>query len=139
MRPLLYIATFFLLALHAQAQNTFRMVFSSTGYDKGVDAFRTSDQGYLIVGNTADYGQGGKDIWIIALDSNAQFLWQKTYGSSANEEAVDAILMPNDDLWICGNATKTNPPSVNTYLLHIDKNGVPLMEKTLWRNGLGLC
>jgi 2-dehydro-3-deoxyphosphooctonate aldolase (KDO 8-P synthase) len=104
-----------LVFAHSFAQNSFKMVFSSTGYDEGIRAFRTSSGEYRIVGNTAAYGQGGNEVWVIALDSSASFMWQKTYGTNQNDEAVDAYQSANGDIWITGNVTETNPPTMNVF------------------------
>ena len=115
------------LSLSGFSQNTFKMIFTGPGYDNGIAAFRTSDNGYLIVGNTASYGHGGMDVWVISLDSNANFQWQKTYGGSGNEEATKAIITPSDELIITGNSTSSFPSTVNIFVLRLSKTGVPLL------------
>jgi hypothetical protein len=119
-----------LVFAHSFAQNSFKMVFSSTGYDEGIRAFRTSSGEYRIVGNTAAYGQGGNEVWVIALDGSASFMWQKTYGTNQNDEAVDAYQSANGDIWITGNVTETNPPTMNVFALHINEEGVPIGQYT---------
>ncbi len=104
-------------------QNTFKMVLTSSGYDDGVAAFRTSDKGYRVIGNTSAYGNGGKDIWVIALDSNANFLWQKTYGYFFNEEATSAAINAQDQIVITGNLTNSIAQTVNYFILHLNLNG----------------
>lgn len=111
------------------AQNTFKMVLTSSGYDQGVAAFRTSDKGYRVIGNTSAYGNGGKDVWVIALDSNANFLWQKTYGFSFNEEATSAALNNQNQIVIIGNVTNSIAQTVNYFLLFINHNGDILLNE----------
>lgn len=128
MSRLFFISLLTLIITSINAQKTFKMVLSSNGYDVGVGAFRTTNDEYLIVGNTSTYGQGGNDIWVIALDSNANFIWQKTYGTAGNDEAVDAILTNNDELIIVGKVSVSNPATINNFILEIDVNGVPLLN-----------
>jgi len=118
-----------LLSILGISQNTFKMIFTGPGYDAGIAAFRTHDKGYLIVGNTSSYGHGGSDIWVIALDSNADFQWQKTYGGTGNEEAAKAIINSNDELFITGKSTSTSAFTVNIFVLHLTKSGVPVFMK----------
>jgi hypothetical protein len=118
---------FNILVFNFYGQNTFKMVLSSNGYDEGIAAFRTSSKGYLIVGNTSAYGSGGKDVWVIALDSSANFLWQKTYGSVNNEQATDAFITPDDELIIIGNSMSNNPVSINSFAYRIDIHGYPVL------------
>lgn len=119
-----------LISIFGVSQNTFKMIFSGPGYDSGIAAFRTHDKGYLIVGNTASYGHGGSDIWVIALDSNADFLWQKTYGGIGNEEATKAIINSNDELYITGKTMSASSFTVNIFVLRLSKTGVPIFMNT---------
>jgi len=130
MRKLLLYLTISLISVFGYSQKTFKMIFTGPGYDNGVAAFRTSDKGYLIVGNTASYGHGGMDVWVISLDSNADFQWQKTYGGSGNEEATKAIITPSDELIITGNTTSSFPSTVNIFVLRLSKTGVPSLMQT---------
>lgn len=111
------------------AQKSFKMIFSSTGYDNGVAAFRTTNDDYIIIGNTSEYGYGGNDIWVIALDSNAGFKWQKTYGSPENDLATSAIITSDNHILISGNVTTYYPPSVDNFVLYLDSSGYPLLHK----------
>jgi regulation of enolase protein 1 (concanavalin A-like superfamily) len=48
---------------------------------------QTSDGGYITAGYTESFGAGGRDIWVLKLDSNGTIEWQKTYGGIYNELA----------------------------------------------------
>jgi hypothetical protein len=55
----------------------------------------TNDGGYIVSGlsqsNDGDltFNHGLNDYWIVKLDANGTILWQKSYGSTGNEEAND--------------------------------------------------
>jgi hypothetical protein len=55
----------------------------------------TNDGGYIVAGlsqsNDGDltYNQGLNDYWVVKLDASGTILWQKSYGSTGNEEAND--------------------------------------------------
>ncbi len=61
-----------------------------------VDAFynctQTYDKGYALVGQTKSLGDTIGDIWLVKLDSDGNFLWQKTYGSPGIQEIGNTIL-----------------------------------------------
>ncbi len=86
----------------------------SEGPDHGTDILQTSDGGYLVLGDTSTYGQGGIDLWLIKLAADGTEQWNKTIGgpgldlptsfAETNDgyvivggtDAVDG----NEDLWV---------------------------------------
>ncbi len=65
------------------------MIWSKTygGYadDYGHKMEKTKDNGFLITGFTESSGNGGKDFWIIKIDSTGKELWNKTLGGSYDD------------------------------------------------------
>lgn len=118
-----------LLSLQLPAQQTFKLSLSSSGYDEAIDAFRTHDGGYRIVGNSVGTTSTEKRVWIIALDSNANFLWQKSYNTQKSSEATAALLLPGDSLLICGSSIMNYPATKNGFLLGLSSSGVPFLNK----------
>jgi len=67
--------------------------FGGTGEDIANDIeFDQNNGNYYIVGSTNSYGNGGKDVYIIKLDYNGGFLWEKTYGGIGDDEALNVYL-----------------------------------------------
>ncbi|MFX1517309.1 MAG: hypothetical protein ACFFC6_13480 [Promethearchaeota archaeon] len=50
--------------------------------DKARTVIQTNDGGFLVVGSTFSYGNGGEDVWLIKTDSNGLVLWNRTYGGT---------------------------------------------------------
>ena len=50
--------------------------------DTGSSIQQTTDDGYIVAGNTQSFGAGGNDFWILKLNSDGTITWQKTYGGS---------------------------------------------------------
>lgn len=86
----------------------------------GISVKQTSDNGYIIAGNTKSYGAGLTDIWLVKINSIGETLWTKTFGGERDdkvgwvEETDDGGYIVvgqtfsygiNGDVWLI----KTNP------------------------------
>lgn len=56
--------------------------FGGTKADFGTSATSANNGGYAIIGNTASFGAGGTDIYLVRTSSQGFLLWTKTYGNS---------------------------------------------------------
>ena len=59
--------------------------------DKGYDVIQTSDGGYAIAGQTASFGSGGSDFWLVKTDSRGSREWSSAFGGQYNDEARSVV------------------------------------------------
>lgn len=126
---LIVVLLFCAVAMQAQTQ-LFTKVFGGQSYDEGIASFRSLDRGYMLIGNSSSYGNGQSDIWLIKLDSNGNFLWHKTYGSSQTEKVVAAIKVGADRFYLFGYTDQNQAQSYDALLLCVDQNGLLYFQKT---------
>jgi hypothetical protein len=84
---------------------------------------RSSDGGYVLVGQTRSYGVGGAgDVYIIKIDSLGDSLWAKTYGGTEHDTGKD-VVETSDGGYLIGGTTYSMGANSQMYLLRLDAQG----------------
>ncbi len=124
-------------------QGTFLRIFNGGNYDEGIAAFHLPDNTYRLIGNTGSYGWGNTNIWFIALDSSAHFMWHKTIGRGGLDKAEDAVMDSKGNIFIVGSSTSESNMSYQMLFVGIDTSGVVFTNNYYggsdWDFGHALC
>ncbi len=91
---------------------------------------QTSDSGYIIVGCTCSYGQGGGDVWILKTDTKGDTLWTKTYGGIKDDDGRSVRETTGGGYVIVGNTGLDSISSGDIWLLKTDNYGDTIWTKT---------
>jgi hypothetical protein len=129
---------FFISAVTLIAQPTidWQRSLGSTRFDKINAVIRTSDGGYLAVGQTASTTIQGRldsmEAAVIRLNTEGVIVWQKTFGGTGIDIANGAVQLPNGTFAIVGESTSTNPTQPktgnNAWILTTDDKGTLLKQ-----------
>jgi predicted secreted protein len=112
-------------------------VYGGQGDDFGTFK-RTSDGGYIIVGQTFSFGAGGGDLLVMKLDSNGNIKWQKTYGGPGHDWAYD-VEETQDGGYIVGGGTGSfGAGGIDMWILKLDSHGNVQWQKTYGGWGVGI-
>lgn len=63
--------------------------FGGSEHDRCLSIEQVSDGGYILAGNTASFGAGSGDFWLLRVGINGDSLWSRTFGGSNGEECHD--------------------------------------------------
>lgn len=76
--------------------------------DVCIDAFQLADGNIIVVGNTysndhmVHHYRGGKDVWVVKLNSMGDTIWTKTLGGGALDEVFKVKLLQNSNIMLAG-------------------------------------
>ena len=137
---------FHLIKLNQQGELVFEKYLSGNNHDYLSSTVTTQDGGFLISGTSysekgldkKENSKGGSDIWLIRINEFGDELWQKTLGTSLNEEAKAVIQTVDQGFFVAGNVQSSSKGygSKDVWIVRLDKDGKILSEQTLGGRGL---
>ncbi len=110
------------------------------GNDEASKLILTDDGGFMVLGTLYDTSAANQDILMAKYGADLSQEWQKTIGTSANEQGVD-ILKYNGGYLLAGNTDKAdavtgNPQGIwDIYMLKTDESGDVEWENTFGAEG----
>ena len=139
-----------LVKLNQQGQIVWEKYYGGNNHDFLTATTSTQEGGFLLAGTSySSEGlqkkgklKGGSDIWVIKVDENGEEEWQKTLGTSVDEEAKSVIQTTDLGYFVAGNAQIKQSQNSNgfgskdVWLVKLDKKGKVLNQ--LYIGGKGL-
>jgi len=137
---------FHLIKLNQQGNEVWEKYFSGLNHDYLSATVTTQDGGFLLAGTSysgkgldkKEDSKGGSDIWLIRINEFGDELWQKTLGSSSDEEARAVIQTTDLGFFVAGNVQNSAKGygSKDVLITKLDKNGKELSQLILGGKGL---
>jgi len=91
----------YLIRIDSTGDILWTKTYGGTNGDKAYYVHQTIDGGFMVIGNTASFGAGENDLYLIKTNENGDTLFTKTIGTSGNEMAYTADTT-NDGGYIIG-------------------------------------
>ncbi len=128
-------ADVWVLKLDANGHVQWQKTYGGGNYEGGWAIQQTSDGGYIVLGQTATFGIGALDVWVLKLDANGNIQWQKTYGGSDNDRGR-AIQQTSDGGYVVvGSTYSFGVGRRDAWVLKLDANGNIQWQKTYGGGG----
>ena len=92
------------------------------------DIIELEDQNYALLSSSSSFGNGGLDVMLSQIDDVGEILWDKTYGSSASDQANKFVQKDNGNFLVLGstNELSSSGSGFSMFFLATDSEGNPL-------------
>jgi len=98
-------------------------IYNGKSVDIGFVIKQTTDEGYIIAGNTRLFG-ASSNVYLIKTNSLGDTLWTKTYGGNDNDVGMSAQQTSDGGYIIGGYTFSFGAGSSDVYLIKTDERGI---------------
>ena len=115
----------YVLKLDSAGNLEWQKTFGRSNYhgDVAYSIQQTTDDGYIVAGDTYSYGAGSRDAYILKLDSAGTLQWQKVFGGSSDDFAYSIQQTSDGGYIVAGYTWSFGAGSRDVYVLKLDSNG----------------
>lgn len=96
--------------------------FGGAKDDMAKSVIQSSDDCYVLAGQTKSYGAGGFDMYLLKVDSDGNVLWNMTYGGS-RDDGANCVVQTTDGGFLLAGYTLSGVQSQSTWLVKTDASG----------------
>ena len=139
-----------IVKLNQQGQIVWDKYFGGNNHDFLTATTSTQEGGFVLAGTSYSTSglqkkgkqKGGSDIWVIKVNENGEEEWQKTLGTTVDEEAKSVIQTNDLGYFVAGNAQIKQAQnsegfgSKDVWLVKLDKTGKVVNQLYLGGKGL---
>jgi uncharacterized delta-60 repeat protein len=99
--------------------------------DVAYSIIQSSDGGYVVAGYTQSFGAGGRDIYVVKLDSAGNVQWTKNIGGRSIDEAYSIIRSSDGGYVVAGGTRSFGAGGFDFYVVKLDSGGNVQWTKTI--------
>ena len=117
------LSDFWVLKLSLAGVIEWQHTYGGSGDDVAYAVQETSDEGYIIAGNTYSFGAGESDYWILKLTSEGEREWQFTYGGIGDDTAYAIQETSHGGYIVTGYSHIYGAQTSDTWILKLTSEG----------------
>ncbi len=120
----------YLIKTDANGNTLWTKTYGGVDRDYSYAVQQTTDGGYIVVGETWNFGAGNLDVYLIKTDANGNTLWTKTYGGFSTDGGYAVKQTTDGGYIVAGHTYSFGAGNNDVYLIKTDANGAMLWTKT---------
>jgi predicted secreted protein len=137
----LVLITGFLWAPYANAQlnPAFMRTYGGDSSDVCWSLASAPDGGFVLVGQTASFGAGYDDLWVVRVSKDGDSLWSRTYGGKYPDVCRTVIRCNDGGYALAGETMSYGPKWQNFWLVRLDSCGYTQWWQDYGGDGTDIC
>jgi len=120
----------YILKLDSKGDLEWEKTFGGEGSDEANSIQQTTEGGYIVAGRTVSLGSGGKDIYILKLNSKGEAEWEKTFGGEGSDEANSIQQTTEGGYIVAGWTVSLGSGGKDVCILKLNSKGEAEWQKT---------
>jgi prepilin-type N-terminal cleavage/methylation domain-containing protein len=119
-----------LIKYSASGNLLWNKTWGSNLVERGHSVSETSDGGYLVLGESNNFGAGGVETIILKYNSSGNIVWKQSWGGSSHEYAKAIESVGNDEFIVVGMTQSFGLSSGDMFIAKYDSSGILLWNRT---------
>jgi hypothetical protein len=104
-------------------------VLGGRGSEYGYGCTALND-GYLVVGYTASFGHGSRDVYVVKLTADGDEVWARSFGGASWDVGRSIIETSDGHYMICGYTHSSGKGEEDLLVIKIDRDGKEIWSRT---------
>jgi predicted secreted protein len=125
---------FWLVKVDSAGNHEWNQTYGGANNDMVFSMVAVDDGGYALAGRTQSFGAGGRDFWLVKVDSAGNHEWNQTYGGASNDPAHSVVennvITTNNGYALAGFTTSFGAGGQDGWLIKTDVNGTAEWNQT---------
>jgi uncharacterized delta-60 repeat protein len=121
---------FYLVKANSSGDTLWTRTYGGSSSDWAYSVQQTADGGYIVAGETASFGAGDYDFYVVKTNAYGTPLWTRTYGRSGDDRAFSIQQTADGGYVVAGSTQSFGAGAEDFYLVKTNSLGDTLWTRT---------